>query len=279
MVFDLQNSSWSEVAPRENQTWPSGRYGHSALVNRDTMVVFGGIRIVGETGREMTNELWEFDLETLTWNLVNFSRTALKPFPTSWHGAVMQNEDEMLLFGGEQAYPSKNWIFNDLGDLVHQGHSEMWSMNLTETERSWKFLPFAGPEYGTVRTMINSSIMTLESGQLYNFRSGRWDAVGPQTEDSYGGDILAINSTMLCCFGGFKSIKGISNDLECIDAVNLTNWTTVALSGERIGNQIPVLPPIGRYDFTSVAVDSKAYIFGGRSSSGTLNDLHVYELR
>ena len=54
-AYDIATQTWSEVKPSEGSLVPTGRAGHSAIVHKGKMIVFGGWN-----GRRTLNDLYEF---------------------------------------------------------------------------------------------------------------------------------------------------------------------------------------------------------------------------
>jgi N-acetylneuraminic acid mutarotase len=71
---------------------PSQREGHTAVINKDKMVVFGGF-----DGKH-TNQLFELDLSTMKWT--EHKQTASTPVARYYHTAV-KYKGKMYIFGGE----------------------------------------------------------------------------------------------------------------------------------------------------------------------------------
>ncbi|XP_073969433.1 uncharacterized protein isoform X2 [Rhodnius prolixus] len=83
---------------------PKGRRGHSALVHRSTMVIYGGYRDL----RGSCNELWVFHFETESWHLLSGSPTC----PPARHKHSMVIHDGSI------------WIYGGMTDL--QERSDLW---------------------------------------------------------------------------------------------------------------------------------------------------------
>ena len=60
---------WSRFEPSDNIS-PGKRTGHSAVVIKDKMYLFGG-----ETGIKCVNDVWEFDIALKVWNKIEFEET------------------------------------------------------------------------------------------------------------------------------------------------------------------------------------------------------------
>lgn len=73
-------------------TGPSVRSGHSAVLHKNKMIIFGG-----ERGNSFFNDGYILDLTTFSWTDVQFKGAI--PSPRAYHAAASYG-NEMLVFGG-----------------------------------------------------------------------------------------------------------------------------------------------------------------------------------
>lgn len=99
--FNFYTSKWSKLDTPGDV--PSGRCGHTAVVFKDRMYVFGGLYVPG--GKLFYSQ----NLSDFSWSAVNDSGD--KPEPRSNHTAVV-NDDSMYVFGGYNTV--KDCFSNDL---------------------------------------------------------------------------------------------------------------------------------------------------------------------
>ncbi|UXI22962.1 hypothetical protein NH340_JMT08905 [Sarcoptes scabiei] len=104
-IYDLKRCVWRKfsteyrLANRLNasiSSRPLGRRGHSAVVYRNLMCIFGGYQDI----KGSTSEIWYFDLDTEEWYLEgnNFRKEA-SPSVRHGHSAVVYQES-MFIYGG-----------------------------------------------------------------------------------------------------------------------------------------------------------------------------------
>lgn len=77
---------------------PKGRRGHTALVYKGSMLIYGGYQDL----RGSSNELWSFHFETESWHLLSPLRpndSTLRPSGRHKHSAVF-HDGAMWIFGG-----------------------------------------------------------------------------------------------------------------------------------------------------------------------------------
>ncbi|XP_073969434.1 uncharacterized protein isoform X3 [Rhodnius prolixus] len=103
-VYNVKNNNWRKVRGSRGAMLPKGRRGHSALVHRSTMVIYGGYRDL----RGSCNELWVFHFETESWHLLSGSPTC----PPARHKHSMVIHDGSI------------WIYGGMTDL--QERSDLW---------------------------------------------------------------------------------------------------------------------------------------------------------
>ncbi|XP_038988699.1 acyl-CoA-binding domain-containing protein 6 isoform X2 [Phoenix dactylifera] len=100
--FDPQTCMWSNIETQGKA--PVSRGGQSATLVGTRLVMFGG----ENAKRSLLNDLHILDLETMTWNEVDYIGTP--PSPRSDHAAACHAERYLLIFGGA----SHAMCFNDL---------------------------------------------------------------------------------------------------------------------------------------------------------------------
>ncbi|XP_063921605.1 uncharacterized protein LOC135136314 isoform X1 [Zophobas morio] len=99
--YDIKNNSWRKIRAKKGVATPRGRRGHSALVHRETMLVYGGYQDL----RGSCSELWAFHFETESWHLLSTSppkptnNMDLLPPPRHKHSAII-HDDSMWVYGG-----------------------------------------------------------------------------------------------------------------------------------------------------------------------------------
>lgn len=95
---------------------PPGRYGHSAVVVKDQLYVFGG---QGQFG--CLDDLWVFDFEACAWSLVRVE--GAPPSPRTGHCACV-SDNVMFVFGGRDVRPGMDAVTYD----------DLYGFDLTESE-------------------------------------------------------------------------------------------------------------------------------------------------
>ena len=85
---------WEQLA-KDNANAPCPRASHSAAVYDEKMYIFGG----QDDENNKLNDLWEFDINTQTYNPVSLPNDSYQPQPRSGHSSSIC-DGKMYLFGG-----------------------------------------------------------------------------------------------------------------------------------------------------------------------------------
>jgi len=89
--FDIDDSEWTMLSP-STLTKPCGRWGHSAVVLGESMIVYGG----NAEGQELLGDLWAFNFNTRSWNELQQNGG---PAPGYDHSAVVIGSS-IFFYGG-----------------------------------------------------------------------------------------------------------------------------------------------------------------------------------
>eukprot|EP01059_Diplonema_ambulator_P011473 TRINITY_DN21408_c0_g1_i1.p1 TRINITY_DN21408_c0_g1~~TRINITY_DN21408_c0_g1_i1.p1 ORF type:complete len:417 (+),score=95.17 TRINITY_DN21408_c0_g1_i1:43-1293(+) len=196
---------------------PKARFGHTAVVHRDSMIVYGG------RDNRCFDDLWQLCLKTKVWREIK--QSAQRPIPRAGHTAVV-HKDKMYVFGGVADHAGvHNWWLNDL-----------WVLNLETYE--WSRIPSLGcltPDRRKGHTAVvhNDKMYVFGGGQddlnnpllLFNdiweldFETERWTAC------DYGGEIPEPRMYHTCVMGdaqnmvlfGGRAEGGFLNDVYELD--------------------------------------------------------------
>ncbi|XP_014272328.1 uncharacterized protein [Halyomorpha halys] len=112
-VYNIKNNSWKKVRSCKAATVPKGRRGHTALVHRSTMIIYGGYQDL----RGSSSELWVFHFESESWHLISNGKSS----------APARHKHSMVIHDGSI------WIYGGMTDL--QEKSELWKFDTVR--KSW----------------------------------------------------------------------------------------------------------------------------------------------
>ncbi|XP_046490732.1 uncharacterized protein [Neodiprion pinetum] len=162
-VYNVKNNSWRKIRAQRGCAVPRGRRGHTALVHRGQMLIYGGYQDL----RGSSPELWAFHFETESWHLLSSSECG--PAARHKHSAVL-HEDAVYIYGG-------------MTDLQERSDCWRWDVNTA----SWCLLkskPGPGPLHGHAACRLPSCMLLFggESGGLptnelwrFHFGTETWE--------------------------------------------------------------------------------------------------------
>ncbi|XP_032301605.1 leucine-zipper-like transcriptional regulator 1 homolog isoform X1 [Coturnix japonica] len=111
-TFHFDTRTWLYVSTPPHSTGPGPRHGHSAVVYRAAMYLFGGL-----VGLNEQKDLWKWDFGNSSWHNI---RTSQGPPPAVGHASVVF-KDSMLVLGGGISNSSPN---EDL--WKYHFHTQTW---------------------------------------------------------------------------------------------------------------------------------------------------------
>mmetsp|Transcript_18174 Transcript_18174/g.21778 ORF Transcript_18174/g.21778 Transcript_18174/m.21778 type:complete len:212 (+) Transcript_18174:284-919(+) len=156
---------WAAELVSEMPSQPAQRSGAaSAVVDHDTLLLFGGLLATGEA----TNDLWEYKIEKDLWTRLHTGE-GYAPDARIGHTIVYRKE-QVVLFGG---YNSSKGDMNDLWSFHRQ--AENWTELLPEGGK-----PSQRNGHNAFAPGINSTYMLVFGGNLkndqwkYDFDENAW---------------------------------------------------------------------------------------------------------
>jgi Ras-related C3 botulinum toxin substrate 1 len=154
--LDTMKNKWVKLEVKG--TVPSRRYGHSACVWKNKMVVFGGYDNDGFT----SNEIFMFDLQQHSWELI-VSKSQSTPAPRFHHTCVVVH-DKMYLFGGRDA-DNHVWIF----DLIEYTWRELTIKGAKPSARYGHTWTWVGGNLAPTLLMFGGTNGKDSFNQLWSF--------------------------------------------------------------------------------------------------------------
>ena len=157
-IMDLFKMEWRRCCNEttltgSTKTWPTGRRGHSSLVYRDSLYIFGGYQNLSGS----LAELWIFNLIREEWSLVSSSKR--QPAARHHHSVALYN-DSMILFGGMSNLKDKN---------------DVWQMDLQS--RQWnKWKTNRGPDglHSHTAVIYNDTMFVFGGESCGQLRNDLW---------------------------------------------------------------------------------------------------------
>jgi hypothetical protein len=255
--------AWRELTPGEGPAPEARRNGtaiHDPVGRR--LIVFGGVSDSGHL-----NDVWAFDLATLSWSRLETRGTP--PAARLGHDAVYDPQGhQMVVWAGQD----NSRFFNDT-----------WSLDLTTL--TWRDLsPPSRPQarYGSAsvfdpleRRLLQFAGFTdlsrrFQDTQAFDLDTSAWEDLTPSGEKPQVRCLLtaaydAANRRMIV-YGGQRS--GPLDDVWAFD-IGSRSWSDLTPS-ER---------PPGRF-FASSFIDRRGrfFVFGGRTAAGDDNETWAFDL-
>ncbi|KAK0089840.1 hypothetical protein PV325_005147 [Microctonus aethiopoides] len=187
-IYNVKTNCWRKIRAQKGCAVPRGRRGHTALVHRGQMIIYGGYQDL----RGSSPELWAFHFETESWHLLSTSEAG--PPPRHKHSAVLHC-DSMYIYGG-------------MTDL--QERNDCWKWDVKST--TWCLLkskPGPGPLHGHAACRLPSCMLIFggESGGLttndlwrFHFGTETWDRLtisGPKPQPRAESVALAVSELVI----------------------------------------------------------------------------------
>lgn len=162
--YDIANNTWRKIRSQKGVQVPKGRRGHTALVHRGSMLIYGGYQDL----RGSSSELWAFHFETESWHLLSnpTKDTSSIPPPRHKHSAVL--------------YDEQMWIFGGMTDLQERGDLWRWDTRL-KTWTCCRTKPAPGPLHSHAACRLPSAMLVfggerggLSTNDLWKFSFGKF---------------------------------------------------------------------------------------------------------
>lgn len=297
--YELVDEMWAYhiACGRWEQLFPAGGPGirarHATTVDttRNRMLMFGG-RLRAGFG-EYTNfaDVWAFDFATDTWTEI--VATGEAPSPRSSAVAVYDEARDRLIVSGGNTSTS---------GLVLTGTADLYALDLATT--TWTRIDATGgppPRLFHAGVVVGNELVIfggtpdydgpfLDDTYALDLTSDTWRQVHPggpgAPADRFGGEIFADaeRGRVLLVGGHDGTDLGNRNDVWALDLAAGT-WSEVrpgdTLNGAPSG--LCMFPadftipeenaPERRYSFLHVQNATTAYVFGGKTDCGNVNDV------
>ncbi|KAK6618482.1 hypothetical protein RUM43_013675 [Polyplax serrata] len=112
-IYNTKSNTWKKIRGRKGVLSPKGRRGHSALVYKGSMIIYGGYQDL----RGSSNELWTYHFETESWHLIlpkSSTVSVQRPNGRHKHSAVLHD--------------GAMWIYGGMTDLQERGDLWRWDI-------------------------------------------------------------------------------------------------------------------------------------------------------
>jgi N-acetylneuraminic acid mutarotase len=133
--YDIKEQIWEELKPAKAVgTHPTPRSGHTAVVWKNYMVIFGGFFEASKDTPRWYNDVCVFDMKTQQWMDIPHSKLAIRPEPRSACNAAVVGDD-LVIHGGFAKLTKSAQQRQKAGELEVQSeslvHTDAWILHLT----------------------------------------------------------------------------------------------------------------------------------------------------
>lgn len=297
IIQSVMNRTWTHITSTGT---PSPRFGHSAIVYNNSILIFGG-----SCYNTNTSELYRFDIKSKRWYLVITKGPS--PSPKRGHTAVLWDH-QMIVFGGYTDQPEDEFHSLDMQKCVwkafdvkvsaryyhaaivkenqmfiHGGYRERILYDFVVVNLDTKDVHEIQQKgekplgrYGHTIVEYNDDFYMFggfthfDTSQLYKFHiaSSTWTQIdfsrGPEKRTNHSA--VVANHSMLVLMGNTK----------CESRSDLWEWRF----DTREWRQLDAFRVISRAYHTAVVAGDEMIVFGGRHEyDECLNDVWCYVVR
>jgi N-acetylneuraminic acid mutarotase len=263
--FDVETLLWTKIIATGTQ--PEPRCGHSAVVWRDVMIIFGG-----RDGRSHFGDLYALHFRDSSWQKIETTGALVKR--RYRHSAVAYG-NFMYIFGGETGGEGTA-VYGDFYefDILNKCWREIQTAGTKPSARSGHTaVVFKGNMY--LFGGRNKTPQYFRDLHRYHFASKTWSLVetnGVLPPRIYNHSAFTYRES-LYIFGGY-GIQGDENKDARVGhrhsevyeySFDQSTWSMVKVTGT---------PPSARLGHTTAVVKSTLYLFGGWDRNGYRSDLY-----
>eukprot|EP01061_Rhynchopus_euleeides_P040725 TRINITY_DN7018_c0_g1_i2.p1 TRINITY_DN7018_c0_g1~~TRINITY_DN7018_c0_g1_i2.p1 ORF type:complete len:438 (+),score=115.69 TRINITY_DN7018_c0_g1_i2:60-1316(+) len=205
-MLDLETFQW-ECVSNGTGAVPAGRKGHTAVVCKGSMFIFGG----GQDDATLHNDIWEFRFETLTWKQRTI--TGLSPTARMYHVAVLVPGDRMVVFGGRAQ--TKSGFLNDLLEVrLNPGDTVCEVIKHCPTGRAPTHRMCSTAIYhdNTIAIFTGGSVSYLDDSHQLDLHNMRWSKIEDVTFGGRTRPTTVMWGNTILTFGGCVHSNGYVND-------------------------------------------------------------------
>ncbi|XP_055502890.1 attractin-like protein 1 isoform X1 [Leucoraja erinacea] len=280
LKYDLESNGWTGV-PMTSDVRPLSRYGHSLTLYQNDIYMYGG-KVDMDNGN-ITNELWIFNIPTLSWTRKTPTVLAHgQQYDLEGHSAHIIEMDSgdvimIIIFGYSALYgyinsvqeyniKTNTWFVTETKGAIVQGgygHSSVYSAATKSIYVHGGYKAFRSNEYGLVDDLYK-----------YTVNSRTWTILKESGFARYLHSAVIISGVMLVFGGNTHNDTSLSNGAKCFSADFLAY--DIACDEWNVLPKPNLHRDLNRFGHSAVVSNGSMYVFGGFSSM-LLNDVLVYK--
>ena len=193
-----------------NSEHPSKRWGHSAIIYNNSMIIFGGRHLQ----RSLSN-IYSLDFSSLTWS--KMEPIGSIPLGRDSHSAVLYNNTHMIIFGGN-GFTGK---FNDLWDfdLNEYKWTKLTTQGKCPCARDGHLSAKIYNKYMIIYAGLNEKDEVINDLYLLDLEKKEWkecELINGNLLESRDGQSLCLVGELVYLFGGQTGENKYGNELFTI---------------------------------------------------------------
>ncbi|KAL6723292.1 hypothetical protein Aduo_018313 [Ancylostoma duodenale] len=268
VVYNITSRTWTPIVV-EGKLKPPARFDHTLVRYKTKLFMFGGVI----DRRNITSELWSFDIHSREWKKEGGDNTDLMvpPLSVAGHTAHVIGSEMYIFFGyhpeigfvhNVQVYnfETGRWRFGNTKDQVY-GRFRHSSVHY-KMDSGDAILVYGGTMWSNSQNNLTDSLMK------YDIKHEKWTNLPPSGVQLFLHTATVLNGLMIVVGGNGYNISESRTKQECFSAmvqaydIACKQWFNISTGASQLR----------RYGHTAVATNSELYILGGFNGR-MLNDV------
>ena len=193
-----------------NSEHPSKRWGHSAILHNNNMIIFGGRHL-----KKSLSNVYSLNFSSLTWS--KMEPIGIIPLARDSHSAVLYNNTDMIIFGGN----GQTTKFNDLWDFDINEYkwTKMTTQGKSPCARDGHLSTIIYNRYMIIYAGLNEKDEVINDIYLFDFENNNWiecNIINSNLLENRDGQSCCFVGDMIYLFGGQAGEDKYTNDLFTI---------------------------------------------------------------
>ena len=193
-----------------NSEHPSKRWGHSAILHNNNMIIFGGRHL-----KKSLSNVYSLNFSSLTWS--KMEPIGIIPLARDSHSAVLYNNTDMIIFGGN----GQTTKFNDLWDFDINEYkwTKMTTQGKSPCARDGHLSTIIYNKYMVIYAGLNEKDEVINDIYLFDFENNNWiecNIINSNLLENRDGQSCCFVGDMIYLFGGQAGEDKYTNDLFTI---------------------------------------------------------------
>ncbi|XGW32973.1 hypothetical protein V3C99_017466 [Haemonchus contortus] len=268
VLFNITSRSWKSVVVG-GKVKPGPRFDHTLVRYKTKLFMYGGVI----DRRNITSELWSFDLHTKEWTQENGENRNLTipPLAVSGHTAHVIGSEMYVIFGYHPEigfvhniqiynFETGRWRFGNTKDQVY-GRFRHTSVHY-KMDSGDAILVYGGTMWSNTQNNLTDSLMR------YDIKHEKWANLPPSGVQLFLHTATILNGLMIVVGGNGYNISESRTKQECFSSmvqaydIACKQWFNISSDAVQLR----------RYGHTAVATNYELYVIGGFNGK-MLNDV------